>query len=151
MPTSFSQKETAVLTLADRRKCSATTEGLGPSEDERLATVYRALAHPARLAILRRLRSEPGACCGDIVKCLPLAQSTVSQHLQALKDAGLLMCQVKGRCCHYRVNEAGLQFARAASADFLDEIRIVDATGSSDKAITAVEQPPVCCPEGADP
>ena len=72
------------------------------SEDSKtLAALYKALAHPARVQILNRL-VEQGACvCGDLVDALPLAQSTVSQHLKVLKAAGLVQGEVDGpRVCY---------------------------------------------------
>lgn len=69
--------------------------------DEQLATLARALGHPARVAILRQL-SERGECvCGRIVDSLPLAQATVSQHLKVLKEAGLVQGEIDGpRVCY---------------------------------------------------
>ena len=69
--------------------------------DVRLAQWAKAVAHPARIAILRTL-AERGTCiCGEIVEGLPLAQSTVSQHLKALKAAGLVQGTIDGpRSCY---------------------------------------------------
>ncbi len=69
--------------------------------DQRLAETAKALSHPARIAILRVL-AERGTCiCGDIVEVLPLAQSTVSQHLKALKESGLIQGEIEGpRTCY---------------------------------------------------
>ncbi|WP_371345491.1 ArsR/SmtB family transcription factor [Ancylobacter sp. IITR112] len=69
--------------------------------DEMLALRLRALAHPARLAILRAL-AQTGRCqCGEIVRGLTLAQSTVSQHLKVLKEAGLITGTIDGpRSCY---------------------------------------------------
>ena len=57
--------------------------------DDQLATRLRALAHPARLALLRELSQRNACTCGALVSALPLAQSTVSEHLRVLKEAGL--------------------------------------------------------------
>ena len=69
--------------------------------DQRLAETAKAISHPARIAILRVL-AERGSCiCGEIVEELPLAQSTVSQHLKALKEAGLIQGEIEGpRTCY---------------------------------------------------
>ncbi|MEJ8476061.1 ArsR/SmtB family transcription factor [Roseibium algae] len=91
-------------------------------EREGLARIFRALGHPARLAIIEALAQRPGACCGDIVNTLPLAQSTVSQHLQVLKETGLLTCSTRGRCCHYDLNLDMLQKAGVASGEFFARI-----------------------------
>ena len=72
--------------------------------DEQLATLAKALGHPARVAILRQL-TERGECiCGEIVSSLPLAQATVSQHLKVLKDAGLVQGEIDGPRVCYCVN-----------------------------------------------
>jgi ArsR family transcriptional regulator len=79
------------------------------SPDDRLfAARLKALAHPARLTILRSLLGCGGACCcGQIVDNLPLAQSTVSEHLRVLCAAGLIEATPSGtRCCYRPVPEA---------------------------------------------
>ena len=58
--------------------------------DQELAKAMRALSHPARIAILRYLSSIQTPCCGDVMSCVDLAQSTVSQHLKVLLEAGLI-------------------------------------------------------------
>jgi ArsR family transcriptional regulator len=69
--------------------------------NERLAMLAKALAHPARVAIVRLLIRHDGCIVGDIVDQLPLAQSTVSQHLKQLKDGGLIRGEVDGpRVCY---------------------------------------------------
>ena len=68
----------------------------GPEADEELATLAKALGHAARVKILRILVRKNVCICGDIVEELPLAQSTVSQHLKILKDAGLIRGDVDG-------------------------------------------------------
>ena len=66
-----------------------------------LAEQAKALAHPARLAILRLLAERDACICGDLVDDLPLAQATVSRHLKTLKEAGLIKGTVDGpRVCY---------------------------------------------------
>jgi ArsR family transcriptional regulator len=73
----------------------------GHQADEELAELARALGHPARVQILRILVRKSGCICGDIVDELPLAQSTVSQHLKVLKESGLIRGDVDGpRVCY---------------------------------------------------
>lgn len=73
----------------------------GPAADEELAMFAKALGHPARIQILRILARRDACVCGDIVEELPLAQSTVSQHLKVLKDCGLIRGDVDGpRVCY---------------------------------------------------
>lgn len=69
--------------------------------EERLAALCKALGHPVRVQIVRLLMSVDTCVCGDIVERLPLAQSTVSQHLKVLKDAGLVKGEIDGpRTCY---------------------------------------------------
>ena len=76
----------------------------------RLAELCKALGHPARVTILRFLRSQrAGATCGDIVRQLPLAQSTVSQHLEALRIAGLIRGVPAAPRMIYHAEPAGLE------------------------------------------
>jgi ArsR family transcriptional regulator, arsenate/arsenite/antimonite-responsive transcriptional repressor len=60
-----------------------------------IAKFSKALAHPARVAILKLLLGQDTCFCGDIVKELPIAQATVSQHLKELKDAGLIQGSIE--------------------------------------------------------
>jgi ArsR family transcriptional regulator len=73
----------------------------GSAADEELADLSKAVGHPARVAILRLLARREACICGDIVDELPLAQSTVSQHLKVLKEAGLIRGDIDGpRVCY---------------------------------------------------
>jgi ArsR family transcriptional regulator len=73
----------------------------GDDADEELAALAKAVGHPARVQILRLLARKTACVCGDIVDELPLAQSTVSQHLKVLKEAGLIRGEVDGpRVCY---------------------------------------------------
>ena len=73
----------------------------GDEADEELAGLTKALGHPARVKIIRLLERNNACICGDIVDELPLAQSTVSQHLKVLKDVGLIRGDVDGpRVCY---------------------------------------------------
>ena len=74
-------------------------------KDNRLAKYAKALAHPARVAILELLAKKQACICGDIVDELPLSQSTVSQHLKELKDAGLIKGDIEGVKVCYCIDE----------------------------------------------
>jgi ArsR family transcriptional regulator len=77
----------------------------------------KALGHPARVAIVRHLASRRGTCtCGEIVAQLPLAQSTVSQHLKVLKDAGLIVGDVEPPRVCYCLDERTLDELKRAVA-----------------------------------
>lgn len=75
----------------------------GSFDDEEIALALRALGHPVRIEILKILARNAAAqcCCTDVTQCLPLAQSTVSQHIKVLVDAGLVERQPRGtRNCY---------------------------------------------------
>jgi ArsR family transcriptional regulator len=73
----------------------------GAKADEELSSLAKALGHPARVQIMRLLVRREACVCGDIVDELPLAQSTVSQHLKVLKEAGLVKGEIDGpRVCY---------------------------------------------------
>lgn len=78
------------------------------SQDEELAKLSWALAHPARMRILRILLARQACICGELVDQMTLAQSTVSQHLKILKESGLVMGEIDGPKVCYCVNPAVL-------------------------------------------
>jgi DNA-binding transcriptional ArsR family regulator len=78
-----------------------------PVKDIQLADWCKALSHPARITILRILASKCECMCTELVLDLPLAQSTVSQHLKALKEVGLIQGEVDGpktKYCMHKKN-----------------------------------------------
>lgn len=79
------------------------TEDFTDSQNE-LARLAKAIAHPARIAILEMLAMRKGCICNDIVDELPLAQATISQHLKGLKDAGLIVGEVNPPKICYAIN-----------------------------------------------
>jgi ArsR family transcriptional regulator len=89
-----------------------------------LAESLKALAHPARLAIVRLLAERDECVCGDIVDDLPLAQSTVSQHLKALKEAGLVRGTIEGRTTCYCLDPEAMQALNEDVSAFFDELSL---------------------------
>jgi ArsR family transcriptional regulator len=83
---------------------------------ETLAGLAWALAHPARVRIVRLLISRENCVCGEIVDHLPLAQSTVSQHLKILKESGLVQGEVDGPKVCYCINPRKLKELKALIA-----------------------------------
>ena len=77
-----------------------------------MATIAKALGHPARIAILEYLLKVNTCICGDIVNELPLAQPTVSQHLKELKNAGLIKGNFEGASICYCIDETGFEKIR---------------------------------------
>jgi ArsR family transcriptional regulator len=86
------------------------------SSAEQLAQLAWAVAHPARVRIVRLLISRQSCVCGEIVDQLPLAQSTVSQHLKILKESGLIQGEVDGPKVCYCINPAKLKELKALIA-----------------------------------
>ena len=79
-----------------------------PEKDIQLADWCKALSHPARITILRLLATKCECMCGELVLDLPLAQSTVSQHLKALKEAGLIQGEIDGPKSKYCMNKKNI-------------------------------------------
>ena len=86
--------------------------------DNRIAKYAKALAHPARVAILRLLLEKKACVCGSIVEELPLSQSTVSQHLKELKDAGLIKGDIDGVKVCYCIDPQEWEFANGLLKSF---------------------------------
>lgn len=86
-----------------------------PLSQEQFAHMCKALGHPARLKILRYLIEVDRCICGEIVGIMPLAQSTVSQHLRILKDAGLVQGEIEGPAVRYCVDKEMLARFKAAA------------------------------------
>ena len=76
-----------------------------------IAKFAKALSHPARVAIIHLLLQKQSCICGDIVEDLPIAQSTVSQHLKELKESGLIKGNIDGASICYCVDTEVLQTA----------------------------------------
>lgn len=83
--------------------CAATRQ-----QEERLAALAWGLAHPLRIRILQLLVKRETCVCGEIVDEMPVAQSTVSQHLKILKEAGLVQGEIDGPRVCYCINPASL-------------------------------------------
>ena len=91
-------------------------------EDVFLANLAKALSHPVRIKILKILNDKNVCMCGEIVELLPLAQSTVSQHLKELKKAGLIKGDIFGPKICYCINPETMAGTRAAFSRLFTEI-----------------------------
>jgi DNA-binding transcriptional ArsR family regulator len=99
-----------------------TLENIDYSEStEQLATIAKALGHPTRIAILKHLENQ--SCCftGDLVEVFPLAQSTISQHLKELKNAGLIQGELRPPKIKYCINQENWKKAKELFADFFNQ------------------------------
>lgn len=88
----------------------------------RSAAIAKALGHPVRIIILKILAERDTCFCGDITQVIPLAQSTVSQHLKALKKAGLITGEVEGVRTCYCLNPDGIQDLNRLLNDLAEEL-----------------------------
>ena len=103
-------------TRTTREHRTARKETTDPLDPESFAAICKALGHPARIRIVRFLNEMDRCICGQIVEILPLAQSTVSQHLKCLKEAGLIKGEVEGLFTCYCLDRAILEkFKRLAA------------------------------------
>jgi DNA-binding transcriptional ArsR family regulator len=96
-------------------------------KENQLAKYAKALAHPARVAILNLLAKKQACVCGDIVDELPLSQSTVSQHLKELKEAGLIKGDIEGAKVCYCIDEKEWKAAQVALNQLFENLK----TGSN--------------------
>lgn len=93
------------------------------TKENKVARYAKALGHPARIAILQLLIEKQACICGDIVNELPLSQSTVSQHLKELKEAGLLKGDIEGKRICYCIDEKEWEIARTLLITLFDSYR----------------------------
>jgi predicted transcriptional regulator len=93
-----------------------TKTAIFTDQDNHLAFIAKALAHPARLAILKHLIKQDSCICGDLVLEIGLAQPTISQHLSVLKQAGLIKGNISGTSVCYCIDTEAWQEANEAFA-----------------------------------
>jgi ArsR family transcriptional regulator, arsenate/arsenite/antimonite-responsive transcriptional repressor len=93
------------------------------TRQNQLAELGKALAHPARIAILEFLAKQKACVCGDIVDVLPLSQATVSQHLAELKRIGLITGDIEGPRVCYCINTKAWAEAKRLLSQFLIEVK----------------------------
>ena len=103
-----------------KTKCCGEEVTLALPQDasaEKLAKLTWAIAHPARVRIVQLLLSRTSCVCGEIVDQMPLAQSTVSQHLKILKESGLVQGEIDGPRICYCINQKMLKQLKRLVAD----------------------------------
>ncbi|MBS4044634.1 MAG: winged helix-turn-helix transcriptional regulator [Chitinophagaceae bacterium] len=94
------------------------------SQDQELAALANALSHPARIAILKYLAQKNECICGDLVAELPLAQSTVSQHLKELKKHGFIKGEIEGVKTCYCIEWNTIEKVKALFNGLFEEIKM---------------------------
>lgn len=88
-------------------------------QQNRLATILKALAHPARIAILQHIIKSQACICNDLVEELGLAQATISQHLRELKNTGIIKGSIEGTSICYCIDDkVWAQVSKELSAFF---------------------------------
>lgn len=92
-------------------------------DQNQLADLAKAFAHPARIAILEFLAKQNTCICGDIVEKLPLSQATVSQHLAELKRIGLIKGEIAGPKVCYCIDKKAWQEAKQLLGQFLSDVK----------------------------
>jgi DNA-binding transcriptional ArsR family regulator len=91
------------------------------AEQNQIASIAKAFAHPARVAILQQLFKLDACICGDLVEEIGLAQPTISQHLKELKNLGLIKGNIEGTSVCYCINEEVWQETKQLFMDFLNQ------------------------------
>lgn len=97
------------------------------AEQNHLAQLLKALAHPARIAILQEIMKSNTCICGDLVTGLGLAQATISQHLKELKNAGLIRGTVEGASVCYCINPETWQLLEKEIGNFLSAVKTTNS------------------------
>src|SRR5881275_1341823 len=95
------------------------TENFNATQN-RLAKLAKVLGHPARIAIIEYLLKKNACICGDLVDELPLSQSTVSQHLKELKEAGLIQGEIEGAKVCYCIDEKEWKAAQSCLSQLFE-------------------------------
>ncbi len=102
---------------------AATKVSLFEKELQDKASLFKALGHPARLAILKYLAEIKTCICGDISEELPLSRTTVNQHLKELKKVGLISGTVDGVKTNYCLNPTKVDLLEKTLSSFVEEIK----------------------------
>ena len=100
----------------------ATKTDLFTKQQNQMALMAKAIAHPARIAILQYLAKQNACVCGDIVDELGLAQATTSQHLKELKQAGIIQGTIEGVRTCYCINPMVWNQYRSLFSSFFKEV-----------------------------
>ena len=87
------------------------------------ANLFKALGHPARIAIIEYLITKNSCICGDIVNELPLSQSTISQHLKALKEVGIIKGEIEGVKTCYCIKEDVLEHLKTITLAYTENYK----------------------------
>jgi ArsR family transcriptional regulator len=95
------------------------TQSSLPAEKQRLVRMLKALGNPIRFQIIEFLAKNPTCITNDIVKTTPLAQSTISQHLKVLREAGLIQGEIEGPATCYCLNKENFEWLKNQMGNWL--------------------------------
>src|ERR1035437_3642054 len=105
----------------------ATKNELFSKKQNELANMAKAVAHPARIAILQQLINTNACICGDLAEELGLAQPTISQHLKELKNAGIILGTVEGTSVCYCINPKVWKQYKQFFTEFFTEVKAINS------------------------
>lgn len=105
----------------------ATKTDLFTKQQNEIASMAKAIAHPARIAILQYLVKKNACVCGDLVEELGLAQATTSQHLKELKNAGIIQGAIEGVSVCYCINPKIWKQYKELFNSFFKDVQLADA------------------------
>lgn len=113
----------AKQTQPSKQSAKKQSEELGyNSRDIRVAAIMDAFSHPARTSIIRIIAKRGSCVCGELVQELPLAQATVSQHLKALKDAGIIKSKEHGPFVRYTLHHRAVLTAQELLTSYMEKV-----------------------------
>lgn len=95
-------------------------------QQNRLAVLFKALAHPARIAIIQHIIKQNACICNDLVEELGLAQATISQHLRELKNIGIIKGNIEGTSICYCINEVVWQDIKGELNTFFVDVTTIN-------------------------
>jgi len=95
-------------------------------EYDKTVEMLKALGHPVRLKVIHHLLSQVCCCCGDLCQCFDHSQSTISQHLGVLKDAGVLAANKDGNRMLYSIEPTAFEFLQSVFAGYAEQAQKLD-------------------------
>jgi DNA-binding transcriptional ArsR family regulator len=101
------------MTSTKNKKCQCASA-------DKMADALKALGHPVRLRMVQELKSLESCCCADMCECFPQSQSTISQHLSVLKDAGIVSFEKHGNKSCFSLNHDVLEEIQTAMAELFN-------------------------------
>lgn len=109
----FFNRNIAIVEMGTTKTSNYTEQTLD------ISNLFKALGHPARIAILEALSNSPNCICGDLVLEIGLAQSTISQHLKELKEVGLIKGNIEGTKVSYCLDKEKIKEVESFVASFI--------------------------------